>query len=223
MTASQSAVSNSTNSTPSTANSTTTVDSAALVYHVNLFIISLIAFVVLVRARRGIARLYSVSEWTSGIFLRHISTRRLPNIQRNASVTTASSSFKDFATDDSHSLYTPTERRSKRSIPTDYPPHVPSCPRFFRPLFLPFTFRVTDGINLSQLVVQVIWLAILLFAALYSSPGPFTDPLRFGWVGVSQLPFVFVFSAKNNIITMLTGFGYEKVHHSIHIDLDVAS
>lgn len=189
------------------------MDDAALVYYVNLFILSLLSVLVLVRSRRAIARLHAVSEWTSGIFLRNVYTRQMPPIQRNDSVRTVASSFQDFATDDSHSFYTHTTlQRSRRSIPTNYPPHVPSCPRFFRPLFLPFRNRVSEGFNLSQAVVQFLWFGILIFAALFSSPGLFIDPTRVSWVGTSQLPFLFAFSAKNNIISMLLGFGYEKLN-----------
>lgn len=200
----------------STAASTDNLDSAVLVLYVNLFIVAFLSVFILARSFRGLARFHSVSEWSNGIFLRNVYTvnRNVQTVHRNASVTThASTSKYGYASDDSHSLASPiTLRRGGFPATNNYPPHVPSCPRLFRPLFFPLRYRVTDGFALSQLFIQIIWFGILLFAGLYSSPGPFIDSARAGWVGASQLPFLFIFSAKNNIISMLTGFGYEKLN-----------
>jgi len=61
-----------------------------------------------------------------------------------------------------------------------------------------------------QVVVVVIYLATLLYPALFQT-NPFTDPVRYGWIGVSQLPFVFALASKNNVLGLLLGVGYEKL------------
>jgi len=61
--------------------------------------------------------------------------------------------------------------------------------------------------------VQLIWFSTVLFSTLYlSQGGPFLDTERVSWVGISQLPFVFSFSAKNNIFSILLGYSYEKLN-----------
>ncbi|KAF8347439.1 hypothetical protein F5887DRAFT_31662 [Amanita rubescens] len=42
---------------------------------------------------------------------------------------------------------------------------------------------------------------------------PFTDPKRSGWIVIFQLPFLFMFSAKNNILGWLVGFGYQSLNY----------
>ncbi|KAJ3765256.1 hypothetical protein FB446DRAFT_625068, partial [Lentinula raphanica] len=40
----------------------------------------------------------------------------------------------------------------------------------------------------------------------------FTDTVRFGWITASQLPFVYAFGTKNNVLGMFLGIGYEKIN-----------
>lgn len=51
----------------------------------------------------------------------------------------------------------------------------------------------------------------MLYAGIYKS-NPFTNPTRAGLVATSQVPLVFVVATKNNIVSALTGYGYEKVN-----------
>ncbi|KAJ7600626.1 hypothetical protein C8J56DRAFT_1019736 [Mycena floridula] len=190
--------------------------SIALVYYVNLFIISLIALLVLICSRRAIARFHSFSELTSGIFLRNVSTFPRPRgLQRNVSINTVGASTIADTNDDIYSLYSPdtiTAPTRRQTIQTSYPPHVSPCPTFFQPLLLPLRKRVDSNYSLAQLFVQLIWFSVLIFEAFYQSTGPLLDSQRTAWIGVSQLPFVFAFSAKNNVLGMLLGMGYEKLN-----------
>lgn len=58
------------------------------------------------------------------------------------------------------------------------------------------------------------YFSILLFALLYKS-SVWTDPGRAGWIAASQLPFLFAFAAKNNMIGWLLGVEYQKVRSSV--------
>ncbi|TBU37357.1 hypothetical protein BD309DRAFT_1023657 [Dichomitus squalens] len=51
------------------------------------------------------------------------------------------------------------------------------------------------------------YFSTFLYAGLYI-PEPLTNPLRAGFVAASQIPVVV--GAKNNLLGMLTGFGYEQ-------------
>ncbi|KAJ3997205.1 hypothetical protein F5050DRAFT_1459985 [Lentinula boryana] len=50
-----------------------------------------------------------------------------------------------------------------------------------------------------------------IYPAFYKT-NPFSDPVRYAWIGVSQLPFVFALSSKNNVLGYFLGSGYDKVH-----------
>lgn len=102
--------------------------------------------------------------------------------------------------------------RLPRGPEPQYPVHLASCPRPLRGLARPFGWRVSPGFSPAQFLVCGLWFVITLYATLYKSTGTFTDPTRAAWVGVSQLPFVFAFGTKNNVISGLLGLGYEKLN-----------
>ena len=54
------------------------------------------------------------------------------------------------------------------------------------------------------------YFGVLLFAGLYRT-SVFTNPLRPGYVAVSQIPWVVVLASKNNVISLLLGIGWDHV------------
>ncbi|KAF9266856.1 hypothetical protein L218DRAFT_857455 [Marasmius fiardii PR-910] len=58
---------------------------------------------------------------------------------------------------------------------------------------------------------MVAYLSALIYPSVYKT-NVFTDPVRFGWISVGQLPFLFLFSTKNNLLGLLMGIGYEKLN-----------
>jgi ferric-chelate reductase len=208
-------------------------DAASLVYHVDLFILALIILLILIRAPRLLARLGRPSNWFNrGHFLRHTNVPRpvhrptrgghhedlpLPAVGASGKVEMASA--------DSHTLQTHEylynkeggSRRGRagrlpRGPEPQFPVHLSACPPFLRGLAKPLGWRVSPGFSLAQLLVCGVWFAITLYATLYKSTGTFTDPVRAGWVAVAQVPFVFAFASKNNVISGLLGLGYEKLN-----------
>lgn len=190
----------------------------ALVFHVTLFLLAAIILLVLLSTPRALARLWRTSEWCNGHFLRKGAYRRPTSTVQF--YPDAPSSSKEAASDDSHTLYTHTKHAERlnvkeTSVILSYPPHVASCPRFLRPLVAPLRTRIAIGFSIAQGLTISVYSCILIYAAFYKS-SPFTDPIRTGWVAIAQLPFVFAFATKNNVLGTFLGMGYERVSQSRH-------
>ncbi|KIK52631.1 hypothetical protein GYMLUDRAFT_963313 [Collybiopsis luxurians FD-317 M1] len=185
-----------------------TVDDESFLYHVNLFLIALFGVVVLFRLPRFTARLWKVSEWTNGHLLHHTNLRRSAT-RRVEFNSQAGSRHRDLATDDSH--WSTVQRVSEKGAAPSFPPHVSSCPRFCRGLFQLLQTRFNPGMSLLQVMVIVIYLSVVIYPSFYKT-NPFTDPKRYGWIGVTQFPFVFAFAMKNNVLALFLGTAYEKLH-----------
>lgn len=54
------------------------------------------------------------------------------------------------------------------------------------------------------------YMGIILFAT-FNRSNFFSDPKRAGWIAVAQIPIVVALASKNNILSWLSGQGYEKV------------
>ena len=196
-----------------------------LVFHVSVFILAIITFFTLIRLPLALARFWHAAEWTSGHFLWRTSDRPpivTKRLQRNDTSTSVSSRAglihekqKADATDNSHTLHSLHQAgikldRSYRQNPADYPPHISAIPRFLNPVAALLRKRIAPGRSIAQVSVLIIYFSVLVYGGLYKS-SPFTDPIRSGWLAVSQIPFVIAFASKNNILGMLLGFTYEKV------------
>ncbi|KAJ7153949.1 ferric reductase like transmembrane component-domain-containing protein [Mycena crocata] len=92
------------------------------------------------------------------------------------------------------------------------PPPLKPAPSFLRPVVSVLRSRVVSGLSVTQMIVCVAYLNVLLYPSLYMSTGPFVDYNRFGYISVSQVPFVVALATKNNILGMLLGKGYEKLN-----------
>jgi ferric-chelate reductase len=193
------------------------VDAVALVFHIDLLFVAFLGCFVLFRLPRVIARLSRAMSWTHGHVLRSVRRRRPKNGRQLAAGYSMgdipSEGGMDFASDYSHSLYTPeyvAQRQKLKRARLSYPPHVASCPAFARAFVPILRYRITPGFSFGQLLVLSVYFSILLYVAFLES-NPFTDSLRSGYIAMSQLPVVFTFAAKNSIAGMLLGMSYEKV------------
>lgn len=219
-----------TSNTDATTPSSAQVDPASLVYHVDLLLVAVLALFILFISPRAFARLSTASEWTQGFVLRHIryvrrKSRRLVIASpqwSNATETTSASD--DSHTLNSHTHLTQSQTQSQRyaygqpsrygssekAANNAYPPHLATCFAFLRPVVIVLRRRLSPGFSIGQLLVLSVYFAILIYPSFYKS-NPFTDPIRTGYVAMSQIPFVFAFAAKNNILGVLMGVGYAKV------------
>ncbi|KIY52167.1 hypothetical protein FISHEDRAFT_35808 [Fistulina hepatica ATCC 64428] len=187
------------------------VDSEALVFHVNVLLLSLLALLVVLRIPRAIARLSRTAEWASGNMFRKAVLPppvRVPQMNDSAYPDTRRDGE---SSSDDHTLFATAQQRVPYNIPANYPPHVAACMQFFRPIVAPFHWRFSAGYSFYQVFVCLIYLGCLAYAAFYSN-NPFTDSVRFGWVVIGQLPFVFAYATKANPIGMVLGLGYEKLN-----------
>lgn len=192
-----------------------TVHAEALVFHVDIFILALIALLVLLRLPRAFARLWSTSEWCNG----HILLDR--PYQRSTIAQSYQNAYpppnpKEVATEDSHTLFSHSNQPQRidskgRPLTVSYPPHVASSLRFLRPLISMCRHRISPGFSAGQFLVLLYYFSVLVYAAFYKS-SPFTDPLRAGWVAIGQLPFVFAFATKNNILGAFLGMSYSQLN-----------
>ncbi|TFK70007.1 hypothetical protein BDN72DRAFT_896809 [Pluteus cervinus] len=207
------------------------LDPPILVFDTNLFLLSAIAFFTLCKLPRLIARLRTPSEWLNGNLMFSVNPKssktRVVRMQSHRSTKSkggASShghhrqqSHRQQGTDDSHTLVAhgqfPVQRLNENNRPVvpHYPPHIPAWPRIFRFSQKWLTMRLDPGLSVGQIIVMIAWFCVLLYPSFFQS-SPFTDPVRTGWVAISQFPFVFAFSAKNGILGLALGCGYEKLN-----------
>jgi predicted ferric reductase len=67
------------------------------------------------------------------------------------------------------------------------------------------------GFSTAQLVVMVGY-AVLIGIGILLYSNPVTNAKRAGWIALSQLPVQFALAAKNNLVGLLVGKGYEKLN-----------
>ncbi|KAJ3823188.1 ferric reductase like transmembrane component-domain-containing protein [Lentinula raphanica] len=189
-----------------------------IVWDIDIILLSIIALLFLLRLPRFLARLYRFSEWTSGLVLRNRPYHTRTSASRRVQFSVGNnSSMNDLSTDESHVMYQ--DKMSAQRTPqvqggiasSAYPPHVSNCPTFFRPLLKLLHARVNTGVSFSHMAMMIVWTGAVVFPAFYMTEA-FTDPVRFGWITASQLPFVYAFGTKNNVLGMFLGIGYEKIN-----------
>lgn len=188
-----------------------TPQDTTLLYHVDLILLSMAALFIVVRFPRLIALFGTTSEWFDGHFLHYVPYRPSTRVVLNAF--NAYPPKTENASDDSHTHYAPHPQRvtvQGAPVTMRYPPHITSCIKFLRPSLKFLRFRISPGLSIAQLLILFIYFTCLVYASFYKS-NIFTDKFRTGWVCVAQLPFVFAFAQKNNVLGSLLGYGYEKV------------
>lgn len=199
--------------------STTTlsVNPIHLVFHIDLFLIALAGLFALFALPSAIARFSRAAEWRHGLILRAIPLeRRTP--PRSAMRSVQSLAFgtpavDNVTSDESHTLHSdahlirhPAAKQEGWSLP----PHVRAwssrVPSFGNTL----RYRLETGFSLGQALILLVYFVALVYASFLES-NPFADPLRTGFVAMSQIPVVYLLATKNNLLGMLIGLGYEKV------------
>ncbi|KAJ7220522.1 hypothetical protein GGX14DRAFT_540699 [Mycena pura] len=200
-------------------------DVGALVYHAVITLLALVALVFLARIPRALARLWRVSEWMRGHRLGY--APYMGPFTPGASLTRAGApqalpfddgygySKNEGSSDFSHTYdlrFAAAGTHAAARGPDAYPPHLEPAPKFLRPVVSLFRARIAPGFSAAQFSVCAVWFGVLFYAATYRSPGPFTDYNRFGYIAVSQVPFIFALGSKNNLLGIFLGMGYEKLN-----------
>jgi ferric-chelate reductase len=185
------------------------VNNSRLVFDGDILLLALFSFFMLLNIRRAFSRFSWASEWLQG----HILWFTGPDNWRNrfASVPFGHSAIGMAIDKESKGSYAPSSCAYPRGIPSTHAPtHAPSVLSTFHPISSPFTRRVMPGFSAWQAVILGIYGIILQYESFYKS-NLFTDPIRTGFVGTAQIPFVFALATKNNLLGGLVGLGYEKV------------
>jgi ferric-chelate reductase len=201
------------------------------IFHINILLCCIFGLYVASTLPRALVRLFHPSEFLNGLFLRSGKSRgpigrsnsartfgnsgMVTNIELERS--TSASSYNSMRTiisvteDEKASetfrpLVTPRAR-----VPQKPPPRVPRWTTILHPaLAYALNVRVSPGLSVGKLLVLFIYSIVILYACLYKSD-PFTDPVRMGFVAVSQFPLVVALAGKTNWLSWLCGVGYEKV------------
>jgi hypothetical protein len=94
-----------------------------------------------------------------------------------------------------------------RRVPT----RVPHWMRVLRPILsYALNFRVAPGFSVGNLLVLLVYTALMLYAFL-RRPNPFVNPQRIGYLAISQVPIAVALAGKTNWLGLACGLGYEKV------------
>ena len=198
------------------------MDNLIFLYHIDLFLLSILGLFIIFRLPQIIALFGTTSEWFDGYFLHYIPYRPSTRVVHNAHPSYPPPGHKtEYASDNSHTLYSHATHAQRVTATGDaltvrYPPHVSSCIRFLRPCLKLLRLRISHGFSIAQSLTLSIYFICLVYASFYRS-NIFTDGYRTGWVAIAQLPFVFAFSQKNNVLGALLGYGYDKVILSLNV------
>ncbi|TFK81375.1 incomplete iron reductase [Polyporus arcularius HHB13444] len=105
---------------------------------------------------------------------------------------------------------TTASRREVRrpSLPT----HILGVSTLFPALAAFLRKDIRPGLTIGKSFILACYSAIILYAGLFMS-NPLSQPVRAGFVAVSQLPVVVLLGTKNNLAGMLIGFGYERLNY----------
>ncbi|KAH7912891.1 hypothetical protein BJ138DRAFT_1111918 [Hygrophoropsis aurantiaca] len=204
-------------SAASTAAAAPTVSDAILVYHIDIIIFGVILIFALLNVPRAYARFSRGSEWLQGHMLRSvpIETMRPTSISVGAAFMDLQKEAQDVdESTDSLTAYNSMPELPKHStvISPGAPRHMPMVSSIFHPIASILCHRVHDGYSVAQVLLMLAYIGITFYGAFYKCD-IWTDPKRAGYVISSQIPFVYAFATKNNLIGLLVGVGYEKLNY----------
>lgn len=178
------------------------VPSDTLVYTLDILVSTIILFFFLFNVPRALMYIAdNRSKAFQGYLLR--STKQF-RMYRSPSGTTPQSKEKESP---ENSISPPESDATPKQ-----PRHLPMYFEFRNSAASFIQYRVLGNYTVMQVLLMALYAAAILYAAFYES-NPFTSPYRAGWVTASQIPFVYAFATKNNVIGLLVGVGYEKVRN----------
>lgn len=98
-----------------------------------------------------------------------------------------------------------------------YPPaHMPGWETYFPRIASLMRYTLRPGLVFGQAVILLGYFGIILYAGLYKS-NPFTEPVRAGYVAMSQIPIIIILATKNNVVATLLGVAYDTVSSSLFL------
>jgi ferric-chelate reductase len=199
-------------SVTATTSESSTVNASKLVFNGDVLLLAVFFGFVLLSLRRAFARFSCVPEWLQGHTLWSTSPDKWRDrrpFAEDKGINKKKSKRSQAPHSDMRHLE---DRRRPSTTDTCVPPHAPAISSVLHPIASPLARRIMPGFSVGQAVILGVYGAILQYESFYKS-NIFTDPIRTGFVGTAQIPFVFAFATKNNFMGALVGMGYEKVIH----------
>lgn len=199
--------------------SPTDVNNLRLVFNGDILLLALFSCFVLLSLRRAFVRFSYSSEWLQGHIL-WSSKNQLVSV--HAADHLAEQSTRDLKPKNLGTPHTRSKiaRRDRRS-PAASPSHPSTISSLLHSISSFFGRRITTGFSAGQVAILGVYGVILQYESFYKS-NLFSDPIRTGFVGTAQIPFVFALAAKNNLLGSLVGMGYEKVSIDSCISRDLS-
>lgn len=216
------------------------ITNGELVYDVDMFLLAGLAVFFLVLLPRAIVRFTHKREWTDGHFIHSVHLKESAgkaNLQRRPTIpdfisppynpstsydvnNSYGQQYKEqwaSETDVSHTYVSHTNLVLKGSMASardqlrpSLPTHILGVSTMFPALSAFLRTNVHGGLTIGKAFILVCYSVIMLYAGLFMSD-PLSQPVRAGFVAVSQFPVVVALGAKNNLVGMFIGFGYERV------------
>jgi ferric-chelate reductase len=210
------------------------IDVPRFVFHIDILLLILFAVYVVLTLPRALVRLFQPSEFLNGLFLRSGASRASPERSNKArtlgrsGTTTKPDPVRSKSTRTNHTTHTSVDAPEDDKAPQTFqalviprargsqklhgpPTRVPNWTTIVHPtLAYALNFRVSPGFSFGKLLVLLAYAVIILYACLIQSD-PFIDPVRTGFVAVSQIPVAVALAGKTNWLSWLCGVGYEKV------------
>jgi ferric-chelate reductase len=216
------------------------INTPVFIFHIDVVLLGLFALYVVLTLPRALVYLFQNSEIQNSFFLRSQSGAAPRTTSRHRSDTHGSSGATNTPTSptvpalvDIPEYGVEGEKGTKSSeaqcpaliIPARatatadvkgppscrVPTRVPRWIRILHPtLAYALNFRVAPGFSFGNLLVLLVYTALMLYASL-RRPNPFSNPLRIGYLAISQVPIVVALAGKTNWLGLACGLGYEKV------------
>ncbi|PSR76381.1 hypothetical protein PHLCEN_2v8477 [Hermanssonia centrifuga] len=90
--------------------------------------------------------------------------------------------------------------------------HMPNWTTMLPQLSWITRISLRPGLTIGGASILIAYFAVMLYAGLYMS-NPFTQPLRTGYVAISQIPVVILLATKVNVLGMLLGAAYTRLNY----------
>jgi ferric-chelate reductase len=203
------------------------------VWHINIFLLAFAAVFFVLSLPRAFIRFSHRREWWDGHFLRYVDIdhilrtrpKSVPRIRMPsmAFVSPTSSSWLN-QSEKTPDLYrngsqssrkvllrsdtTASDRRRKAIM--DLPTHMANWTTRLPILSSLTRIPIRPGLTVGGASILVGYSILMAYAGLYKS-NLLTDPLRTGYLAVSQIPVVIILATKNNVLGMLLGAAYTRV------------
>lgn len=191
------------------------MDPLQLALYTDVVLLCGVAVFALFTIPRCVTRFSRGFEWGQGGLLRSTEVapprrpKRRPTLNQQSSFALGS---EDSHTLNSHSHLVRRGSEKRGHVHYSFPPHTRAWSTLAFPLARMLNYSVSRELNLGQAIIMVSYFGVLLFASLWHS-SLFTDPVRTGFVAMSQIPVVVALATKFNLIGMVTDVAYQHLNY----------